>query len=164
MFRSRDRGPGLAAVMALPLESRLDVAGTDLLGWLGAVPFEQAGPIRYGECWVYGLYNAAGECFYVGKFDCGIRRLGNWQAEYKEYLAGIRVLRCRDAEDMIDTENFLIRRMQPARNTLGTDEELRRRQAKARNAPRPYGGPGRGTYDRDKARAWRRARGEEVAG
>ena len=167
MFRGRDPGPdpaAVAALMALPMPARLEAAGTDWLGWAGAVPFSQAGTPRYGDFYVYGLYDAAGECFYVGLSNSLLSRLSLWQRTYGDYLAGIRVLRCADEDDMNRTENWLIGRMQPRENTRGTETEERRRQARAQKAPRPYGGPGRGTYDRDKARAWRRARGEEVAG
>lgn len=136
MFRSRKRAPVPPPDPGFTL---LAIPGTpkDLLDYLGAVPFAGIGVPREGECFVYGLDNAAGECFYIGKSTSLYKRLGHWERMYKNYLAGIRVLRARDEDDMIDTENFLIRRMQPVQNVNGTDEEKRRRQARARNAPHP---------------------------
>jgi hypothetical protein len=129
---------------------------TDLLGLLGAVPLESLArtPAR-GECYVYGLDEADGTCFYIGQSASLLTRLGVWQTVYGKRIAGIRVLRVRDAHDMDVTENFLIKRMQPEWNINGTDEEERRRRAKARKAPRPRSP---GTYDRDQAPAWVRAR------
>jgi hypothetical protein len=116
----------------------------DLLDLLGAVPFSQIGIPREGDCYVYGLDDADGVCFYIGLSESLYTRLGVWHTKYGDYLAGIRVLQCRDATDMEVTENFLIYRMQPLENTLGTETEDRKRRARARKAPRPYTRPGRG--------------------
>lgn len=111
----------------------------DLLDLLGAVPFSEIGVPREGDCFVYGLDNADGECFYVGLSMSLYTRLGVWQKAYGDYLAAIRVLLCRDEDDMNVTENFLICRMQPAQNVNGTGNEEMRRKARARKAPRPGG-------------------------
>lgn len=110
----------------------------DLLDLLGAVPLSAIGIPREGDCFVYGLGNAEGECFYVGLSESLYTRLGVWQKTYGDYLTEIRVLRCRDAADMDVTENFLIYRMQPRMNINGTENEERRRKAKARKAPRSH--------------------------
>jgi hypothetical protein len=127
----------------------------DLMDLLGAVPFGEAGLPERGGCYVYALDDAAGRCFYIGQSSSLLTRLGSWQAVHGGRIAGIRVLRCRDAGDMDVTENFLVYRMQPAENISGTENEERRRRARARQAPRPRSP---GTYDRDKAEAWVRAR------
>jgi hypothetical protein len=135
----RNHGP-------VPGFSLLAISGPpkDQLDWEGAVPFSELALPRQGECFVYGLDNADGECFYIGLSESLLTRLGMWQKHYGDYLAGIRVLRCTDAEDMDVTENFLIKRMQPRMNVNGTENEERRRRAKARKAPRPYN---RGAYN-----------------
>ncbi len=110
----------------------------DLLDLLGAVPFSELPLPREGDCFVYGLGNAGGECFYVGLSMSLYTRLGVWQKTYGDYLTEIRVLLCRDEDDMNVTENFLICRMQPAMNVNGTENEKRRQQARARKAPRSH--------------------------
>ena len=133
MFGSRkpapDPGFSLVAIPGPP---------GDLLDLLGAVPFGDIGVPREGDCFVYGLDRADGSCFYVGKSGSLFGRLGTWQRTYGDYLAAIRVLRCRDKDDMEITELFLIGRMQPEMNVNGTETERRRRAVKGRQAPRPY--------------------------
>ena len=110
----------------------------DLLDLLGAVPFSELSLPREGESFVYGLDNADGECFYVGKSENLLTRLGSWQKTYGDYLTGIRVLRVKDKDDMEVTELFAIQRMQPRMNRLGTEAERRRIAVKSRQAPQPH--------------------------
>jgi hypothetical protein len=109
----------------------------DLLGLLGAVPHGEIGLPREGECFVYGLDRADGTCFYIGKSESPYTRWGTWLTTYGDYLAGIRVLRCKNRDDMEVTELFLIERMQPEMNVNGTENEGRRRKVRARQAPKP---------------------------
>jgi hypothetical protein len=113
----------------------------DLMDVLGAVPVCEVHVPREGECFVYALDRADGTCFYIGLTMSLYTRLGVWQKTYGDYLAGIRVLRCRDEIDMNETESFLIERMQPAQNTNETDRDIRRRRAAARKAPAPDAAP-----------------------
>jgi hypothetical protein len=133
MLRSRrqepDPGYRLAVIPGPP---------KDLLDLLGAVPWSDISLPREGECFVYALDNAAGECFYVGKSENLLTRLGSWQKTYGDYLTGIRVLRVKDKDDMEVTELFVIERMQPKMNRLGTDAERRRIAVKSRQAPRAH--------------------------
>jgi len=136
MFRGRKPAPAPGfSLLAIPGPPR------DLLDYLGAVPFGEIGVPREGECFVYGLDNADGACFYIGSSESLYRRLGQWERTYKDYLAGIRVLRCESKDDMNKTEIFLIHRMQAQLvNVRGTVEEDNRR-ARALKAPRPYTSP-----------------------
>jgi hypothetical protein len=141
MFRSSkpaprpDPGYSLVAIPGPP---------KDLFDYHGAVPFSDLPLPRKGECFVYALDGPDGTCFYIGLSESLFSRLDHWRRTYGDYLAGIRVLRCEDADDMIRTENFLIKRMQPRMNVSGTETEKRRRQAIASKAPRPYR---RGAYN-----------------
>jgi len=113
-------------------------APEDLLVHLGAIPWNQVGIPGNRECFVYGLYDPAGVCFYVGQSSSLLTRAGVWKTKYGDRFADARVLRRKDAFDMDVTENFLVYQMQPEMNVIGTEMQQRRRAAKARKAPAPY--------------------------
>lgn len=94
-----------------------------VLGATGQVPAPAFG------CWVYGLRDASGETFYIGKSENLLTRLGHWHKTYGDALASVWLVRCASEWQMQVTEDFLIDRFQPRMNVHGmSDEETRIRE------------------------------------
>lgn len=94
-----------------------------VLGATGQVPAPAFG------FWVYGLREADGTTFYIGKSANLLTRLGAHHKTYGEALAGVWLVRCASEWQMQVTEDFLIDRFQPRMNVHGmSDEEQKIRE------------------------------------
>ncbi len=91
-----------------------------VLGVTGILPPDGDG------MWVYGLRNAAGETFYVGKSENILTRLGAHRKTYRDTLIAVWLVPCESVLAMVTTEEFLINRLKPAMNVHGMDDEAAR--------------------------------------
>lgn len=80
--------------------------------------------------WVYGLRNAAGETFYVGKSGNILTRLGAHRKTYRDTLVKVWLVPCASEWAMTTTEDLLIDRLQPVMNVHGMSDEAERVKAR----------------------------------
>lgn len=95
--------------------------------------------------WVYTLHESDGTIFYVGRSGKAegsplIRRLADKISKYGDQIMYFSVIQCRDENQMMLREDFLIDELQPAENIKNT-VDMRNRQDAARKRNIAPGGP-----------------------
>lgn len=93
---------------------------------LAALDATETLPADGAGFWVYGLRDAAGETFYVGKSASIWTRLGAHRRKFGDTLCSVWLIRRPSEWSMVVTEDFMIDELQPRLNVHGmADEEER---------------------------------------